>query len=71
MAEDFAIDGIPALAVNGRFVVLSPGQAADEALSFRELLARTDKVIALARASAAPARPAHPAAAPAGTAKPK
>jgi|SRR5580704_2750619 thiol:disulfide interchange protein DsbA len=71
MAEDFAIDGIPALAVNGRYVVLSPGQAADEALSFRELLARADKVIALASAGAAPARPAHPAAAPAGAAKPK
>lgn len=74
MAEDYAIDGIPALAVNGRYVVLSPGQSPDEMVSFRELLPRADKVIALARAAAAPARPGRPghaAAAPAGAANPK
>jgi protein dithiol oxidoreductase (disulfide-forming) len=69
MAEDYAIDGIPALAVNGRYVVLSPGQAADEMATFHELLVRTDKVIALARAAMPAARPAHPAAAPAGAGK--
>jgi thiol:disulfide interchange protein DsbA len=71
MAEDYAIDGIPALAVNGRYVVLSPGQSPDEMVSFRELLPRADKVIALARAAAPAVRPTHPAAAPAGAAKPK
>jgi protein dithiol oxidoreductase (disulfide-forming) len=71
MAEDYRIDGIPALAVNGRYVVLSPSQAADETVTFRELLARTDKVIAMARAAAAQARPAHAAAAPASGARPK
>jgi protein dithiol oxidoreductase (disulfide-forming) len=73
MAEDFAIDGIPALAVDGRYVVLSPGQAADETVTFRELLVRTDRVIALARATASvrPGQPGHAAAAPAGAAKSK
>jgi len=61
MAEDYAIDGIPTLAVNGRYVVVSPGQPADEEQTFRELLVRTDKVIAMARASAP--RAAAPAAA--------
>ncbi|MGP8034420.1 MAG: thiol:disulfide interchange protein DsbA/DsbL [Steroidobacteraceae bacterium] len=60
MVEDYQISGIPALAVNGRYVVISPTEAADEEQTFRELLARTDKVIALARAGA-----------PAGAAKPR
>ena len=60
MVEDYQITGIPTLAVNGRYVVLSPTEAVDEEQTFRELLARTDKVIALARAGA-----------PAGAAKPK
>jgi hypothetical protein len=55
--------------VNGRYVVLSPSRAADEQEEqiFRELLVRTDKVIALARANApkAAAAPKVPAAHPA------
>ena len=61
MAEDFGIDAIPTLAVNGRYVVISPTQAADEEQTFRELLVLTDKVIAMARA-AAPAAGKAPAA---------
>lgn len=53
MTQDYAITGIPALAVNGRYVVISPTEAADEVQTFRELLLLTDKVIALARTSAA------------------
>lgn len=52
MAEDYGIDAVPTLAVNGRYVVLSPAQAADEEQTFRELLVRADKVIAMARATA-------------------
>jgi protein dithiol oxidoreductase (disulfide-forming) len=59
-AEDYAIDAVPTLAVNGRFVVISPGQAADEEQTFRELLVRADKVIAMARVAAkAPAPKPH------------
>ena len=72
MAEDYGIDAIPTLVVNGRYLVLSPTQAADEEGTFRELLVRTDKVIALARANAPKAAAAHPAAPSAGAAvKPK
>src|SRR5215469_15220330 len=62
MAEDYGIDAIPTLVVNGRYVVLSPTHAQDEQEEqiFRDLLVRTDKVIALARASA----PKAPAALP-------
>lgn len=52
MAEDYGIDAVPTLVVNGRYVVVSPTQAADEEQTFRELLARADKVIAMARAAA-------------------
>ncbi|HEV2284773.1 MAG TPA: thiol:disulfide interchange protein DsbA/DsbL [Steroidobacteraceae bacterium] len=69
MAEDYAIDAIPTLSVDGRYVVLSPSQAEDELATFRELLVRADKVIAMAR-STAPARPAHATAAPAGAKAP-
>lgn len=60
MAEDYAITGIPALAVAGRYVVNSPGEAADELQTFKEVLALADKVIALARSTAP--RPATAAA---------
>ena len=50
--EDFGIGAIPTLVVNGRYVVVSPAQSADEEQTFRELLALTDKVIALARGGA-------------------
>jgi len=71
MAEDYSIDAIPTLSVDGRYVVLSPSQAEDELATFRELLVRADKVIALARATAPPARPSHASAAPAGAARPR
>jgi len=67
MAEDYGIDAIPTLAVNGRYIVISPTQSADEEQTFRELLVLTDKVIALARAAAP--RTAAPAAAKAPAAK--
>ncbi len=69
MAEDYGIDAIPTLAVNGRYVVISPTEAADEEQTFRELLVLTDKVIAMARATAP--RPAAPAAGKAPAAKPR
>lgn len=65
MAEDFAIDAIPTLAVNGRYVVISPTQAADEEQTFRELLALADRVIAVARSNAPKAPAAAAAKAPA------
>jgi protein dithiol oxidoreductase (disulfide-forming) len=58
MVEDFGIEAIPTLVVNGRYVVVSPAQSADEQQTFRELLALTDRVIALARGGAP--RPAAP-----------
>jgi len=67
-AEDYAIDAVPTLAVNGRYVVISPGQAADEEQTFRELLVRADKVTAMARV--AMPRAASPAAAKAPAPKP-
>ncbi len=67
MAEDYQIDAIPTLAVNGRYVVISPAQAADEEQTFRELLVLTDKVIAMARAAAP--RVAAPAAGKGSAAK--
>jgi thiol:disulfide interchange protein DsbA len=51
LAEDYGIEGIPSLVVDGRYVVVSPAQAADEEQTFRDLLLLTDKVIALARAA--------------------
>jgi protein dithiol oxidoreductase (disulfide-forming) len=61
MTEDYGIDGVPTLAVNGRYVVITPSQPDDEEQRFKELLALTDKVIAMARA-AAPAGAKAPAA---------
>jgi thiol:disulfide interchange protein DsbA len=60
LVEDYQVDGVPTLAVGGRYVVISPTQAADEEQTFRDLLVRTDKVIAMARANAP--RAAAPAA---------
>jgi thiol:disulfide interchange protein DsbA len=61
MTEDYGIDGVPTLAVNGRYVVITPSQPDDEEQRFKELLVLTDKVIAMARA-AAPAGAKAPAA---------
>jgi thiol:disulfide interchange protein DsbA len=47
MVENYKIDGVPALAVNGKYLVLGD--------SFEKLLANTDAVIAKARADAAAA----------------
>jgi thiol:disulfide interchange protein DsbA len=63
MAEDYGIDGVPTLVVGGRYVVISPTQAADEEQTFGELLVRAERVIAMARANA------PRAAAPVGGAK--
>ena len=52
LVEDYQVDGVPTLAVGGRYVVISPAQAADEERTFSELLVRADKVIAMARANA-------------------
>jgi thiol:disulfide interchange protein DsbA len=67
MTEDYGIEAIPTLAVNGRYIVISPSEAADEEQTFRELLERTDKVIVMARAAIP--RAAVPAAAKAPAAK--
>ena len=61
--EDYGITAVPTLVVNGRYVVVSPEQAADEEQTFKELLQLTAKVIALARAAVPQA--AVPAKAPA------
>lgn len=58
LAEDYAITAVPTLAVNGRYVVISPTEAADELQTFREVLQLADKVIALARTTAAGQAPA-------------
>lgn len=63
LVEDYQVEGVPTLTVNGRYVVLTTTQAANdpqEQQLFAELLARTDKVIAMARANAP--RAAAPAA---------
>jgi thiol:disulfide interchange protein DsbA len=55
MVEDYGITAIPTLVVDGRYVVVSPALAADEDQTFKELLALTNRVIALARSTAPPA----------------
>ena len=60
MTEDYGIEAVPCLVVDGRYVVVSPAQAADEEQTFKDLLQLTDRVIALARAAAP--RAAAPAA---------
>lgn len=45
MAQAYKVQGVPAIAVDGRYMVLNEGVR-----SYEELLARTDKVIAKARA---------------------
>ena len=73
MTEDFGIDGVPTLAVNGRYVVITPTQPEnDEEQKYRGLLLRADKVIAMARAAAPrTARAAAPKAAAPKAAAPK
>jgi protein dithiol oxidoreductase (disulfide-forming) len=63
LVEDYQVDAIPTLTINGRYVLLSPGAAEDEEQTFRELLAHADMMIARVRrdelgtpAAAAPAK---------------
>lgn len=60
MVEAYGVDGIPTVAVDGKYVMLSPGQAADEHAVFVQVLANTDLMIAKVRAEshAAHAAPA-------------
>jgi thiol:disulfide interchange protein DsbA len=62
MAEDFQIGGVPALAVDGRYVALVPASQ-DEAQGLNTLLANTDQLIARVRDERAGAK-SVPAAAP-------
>jgi protein dithiol oxidoreductase (disulfide-forming) len=57
MAEDFRIEGIPSLAVDGRYVAHTGGSA-DEEQALHELLANTDELIARVRSERAAAKPA-------------
>ena len=57
MAENFHIEGIPALAVDGRYVAHTGGST-DEAQALHELLVNTDELIARVRSERAAARPA-------------
>lgn len=49
LVEDYQIDGVPTLAVNGRYVVLSPQEATDEEQVFKTMLDRADQLIARVR----------------------
>ncbi len=62
MAQDYGVDSVPAIAVNGKYYVLADATQGEDKFQ-HELLAHTDAIIAMARAEQ------HPAAAVA--AKPK
>jgi thiol:disulfide interchange protein DsbA len=61
MTEDFKIGGVPALAVDGRYVALVP-HSENEAQGFNDLLANTDQLIARVRGDRAAAKTAPSAA---------
>ena len=61
MVEDFQIRGIPALAVDGRYVAFVPG-GEPEPQALNDLLANTDLLIARVRSERAAAKPAPSAA---------
>ena len=63
MAEDFRIGGVPALAVDGRYVALVSGGSDNEAQGFNDLLANTDELISRVRSERAAAKAAPSAAA--------
>jgi len=65
MAEDFRIGGVPALAVDGRYVALVPASQ-DEVQGLNDLLGTADQLIARVRSerAAATAAPSAPAPAP-------
>jgi thiol:disulfide interchange protein DsbA len=56
MAQNFRIEGVPSLAVDGRYVVHSTGSQ-DEMQGFTELLANTDELISRVRSERATAKP--------------
>ena len=59
LVEDYQVDAVPTLEINGRYVLLSPGAAADEEQTFKELLAHADEMIArVRRDQGTPAPPA-------------
>ena len=57
MAEDFAIDSIPAMAIDGKYVAMADPQRGELGY-LQQLLENTDKLIALVRAEHAAASPA-------------
>jgi thiol:disulfide interchange protein DsbA len=57
MAESYHIEGIPALAIDGRYVAHTGGST-DEAQALQELLVSTDELIARVRSERAAAKPA-------------
>lgn len=63
MTEDFRIGGVPALAVDGRYVALVPPGSENEAQGFNDLLANTDELITRVRSERAAAKAAPSAAA--------
>ena len=65
MAENFRIEGVPTLAVDGRYVALVPNSAEDEEQRFNALLATTGQLIARVRSERVAAKAAPSAAAPA------
>jgi len=54
MAQDYGVDSVPMLAVDGRYVAMADPAAGEEAYA-RQLLAHTDALIAMARAAHAAA----------------
>jgi thiol:disulfide interchange protein DsbA len=62
MAQNFRIEGVPSLAVDGRYVVHTTGSQ-DEMQGFTELLANTDELISRVRSERPAAKPVPSAAA--------
>jgi thiol:disulfide interchange protein DsbA len=57
MAENFHIEGIPMLAIDGRYVA-HPEASADEEQSLKDFLANTDQLIERVRSERGPTKPA-------------
>ena len=57
MAEEFHIAGVPALAIDGRYVAHADGST-DEQQALKDLLANTDELIARVRSERGAAKPA-------------
>jgi protein dithiol oxidoreductase (disulfide-forming) len=56
MVEKFHIQGIPVLAIDGRYVA-HPEASADEQQALKDLLANTDQLIERVRSARGPAKP--------------